>query len=166
MRFGPRVRVRGSRCAVVQLQMYTAEKDVITSKNSSHSCFASEETHFSAYRWRSAVLNICCWLSVGESVLLADIFVASTEFAAVTWRVFWRVHLSYNASTEVEICSNQEGFPTEGKAAAQRHGNDFALLCTHREGFLSCCRWDVATACSSDRRNLSANPLILLHCRC
>ena len=37
MRYGPRVTVRrsrrGSRCAVVQLQMYTAEKDVITSKS-------------------------------------------------------------------------------------------------------------------------------------
>ena len=32
MRYGPRVTVRGLYCAVVQLQMYTAEKDVITSK--------------------------------------------------------------------------------------------------------------------------------------
>ena len=32
MRYGPRITVRGSRCAVVQLQMYTEEKDVITSK--------------------------------------------------------------------------------------------------------------------------------------
>ena len=32
MRYGPRVTVRGLDCAVVQLQMYTAEKDVITSK--------------------------------------------------------------------------------------------------------------------------------------
>ena len=32
VRSSPLVTLRGSRCAVVQLQMYTAEKDVITSK--------------------------------------------------------------------------------------------------------------------------------------
>ena len=32
MRYGPRVTMRGLDCALVQLQMYTAEKDVITSK--------------------------------------------------------------------------------------------------------------------------------------
>ena len=36
MRYGPRVTVRGLDCALVQLQMYTAEKDVITSKSDEH----------------------------------------------------------------------------------------------------------------------------------
>ena len=33
MRYSPRVTVCGLDCALVQLQMYTAEKDVITSKS-------------------------------------------------------------------------------------------------------------------------------------
>jgi hypothetical protein len=59
-------------------------------KNSSYSCFASEEPHFSAYPWRSAVLNICCWLSVGKVS-------------------YWRIYLLLRRSSQLlsDVCSEE-----------------------------------------------------------